>query len=264
MNLIIRSSFFRILSLEKLTEKLVAMVQIGMLIFGICMRCATIWHMTLRKIKIMHLLSALGTWLKLCPLMKARKGVVFDDSMLMKIMTPEKENLGRLPGIRPGETSEFFDTMRHCPNNLPFFTLNGNRDIGNHIFAEHAWKGYEKQFMARLIWPQKLVFIRENISLQRNVLLLQNWKSLLYYDWYSSLQIGSKAGSLTSNKCRSPISKHNFEIPLKKWQRSRKVSITLKLLVAWIISIITQISTQGNWTYCDISKSYHMQRLRRL
>ena len=65
-------------------------------------------------------------------------------------MTPEKENLGRLPGIRPGETSEFFDTMRHCPNNLPFLTLNGNRDIGNHIFTEHAWKGYEKQFMARL------------------------------------------------------------------------------------------------------------------
>jgi len=37
--------------------------------------------------------------------------------------------------------------MRHCPNDLPFLTLNGNRDIGNHIFTEHAWKGYEKQFM---------------------------------------------------------------------------------------------------------------------
>ena len=62
-----------------------------------------------------------------------------------------KENLGRLPGIRPGETSEFFDIMRHCPNDLPFLTLNGNRDIGNHIFTEHAWKGYEKQFMDRLL-----------------------------------------------------------------------------------------------------------------
>ena len=62
-----------------------------------------------------------------------------------------QENLGRLPGIRPGETSEFFDTMRNCPTDLPFFTLNGNRDIENHIFREHAWKGYEKQFMDRLL-----------------------------------------------------------------------------------------------------------------
>lgn len=68
-----------------------------------------------------------------------------------------QENLGRLPGIRPGETSEFFDTMRNCPKDLPFFTLNGNRDIGNHIFAEHAWKGYEKQFMDRLFHCCKML-----------------------------------------------------------------------------------------------------------
>ena len=72
-------------------------------------------------------------------------------------MDEGQENLGRLPGIRPGETSEFFDTMRNCPTDLPFFTLNGNRDIGNHIFAEHAWKGYEKQFMDRLLSIGNLV-----------------------------------------------------------------------------------------------------------
>ena len=109
-------------------------------------------------------------------------------------MSPEKENLGRLPGIRPGETSEFFDTMRHCPDNLPFFTLNGNRDIGNHIFTEHAWKGFEKQFMERLTWKVyncKISVVHPPVAkksaCQRNVLLLQNWKSLLYHYRYSSL-----------------------------------------------------------------------------
>ena len=75
----------------------------------------------------------------------------FHENLLIIFNDSVKENLGRLPGIRPGETSEFFDTMRHCPNDLPFLTLNGNRDIGNHIFTEHAWKGYEKQFMDRLL-----------------------------------------------------------------------------------------------------------------
>lgn len=69
-----------------------------------------------------------------------------DLAQAMPIFVGQVEK-GSLPGLRPAQSGEFLDTMRSCPATLPLFTTSGNRDIGNLMLTEHAWLGYEKQFM---------------------------------------------------------------------------------------------------------------------